>query len=289
MGSTRVSIGDVEVIALSDGQDRIASPARYFPGVPDAAWEPYRRLYPDLFASPTAFNWHFFCYLLRSRGKTLLVDAGIGPGDTPESIHHNTSGRLPAAMAAVGVRPRDIDVVILTHLHGDHVGWCVSDHSGTRGPTFDHARYVAHEADWNAFASPVDPRVSGYAYVHDLLRPLATEGQLDLVSGEGRTLTADVDLVHCPGHTPGSMAVAITSAGAAGLLWGDAIAHPAQLDEPEWDYLFDVDKPMARQSRARLVQRLDGPGAIIGAGHFGLRRLVVGDGMQRWRPVRASG
>lgn len=288
MGSVRVAIGDVEVIGLSDGRDHIASPATYFPTVPDPDWDPYRRLYPELFVTSDAFNWSFFCYLLRSPGLTLLVDAGIGPADTPESRHHHTSGRLLAEMAEVGVRARDVDKVLLTHLHGDHVGWCVTDRDGHRGPTFANARYYAHEADWQAFAAAADPAIAAYAYVRDMLRPLETEGQLELVSGSGCTVTAGVDLVHCPGHTPGSMAVTVASAGAAGMFVGDAMAHPAQIHEPDWPYVFDVDQALARRSRRQLVEQLDQPGLVLGAGHFGLGRIVLDHGAPGWLAVPAS-
>ncbi len=211
-----------------------------------------------------------------------------GPPIHRNLLLHNTSGRLLAELAAAGVRPRDVDFVLLTHLHGDHVGWCVSDRDGERGPTFGRARYLAHEADWKAFSAPEDPSIAAYAYVGDMLRPLETAGQLELVSGMGRTVTPDVDLVHCPGHTPGSMAVTVSSAGGAGLFWGDAMAHPAQLNEPGWDYVFDVDKAQARQSRRQLVERLDRPGVVMGAGHFGLGQLVLDNGAPRWVAVPAS-
>jgi glyoxylase-like metal-dependent hydrolase (beta-lactamase superfamily II) len=285
MGATRIQIGDVEVMGLSDGQDKLATPAKYFPLVPDAAWEPYRRIYPGLFVTPTEFNWNYFCYILRSRGQTILVDAGIGPADTPESVLHNTTGRLLDEMAAAGVRLQDIDKVVLTHLHGDHVGWCVTTQSGRHGPTFPRARYVAHQADWRAFGEPQHPALLPYAYVAHMLRPLETEGRLDLVSQAEANVTSEVRVVHCPGHTPGSMVVVISSAGQGGFLWGDAITHPAQLAEPDWDYFFDVDKLGARRSRTRMLQQLDTPGMVVGAGHFGLGRVRWLDGRRAWQAV----
>ena len=212
------------------------------------------------------------------------MDAGIGPATAPESRAHAWEGHLLGGMQAVGVSPEDVNLVILTHLHPDHVGWCVT--VGKRGPrpTFANARYVAHQADWDAFNRPEVQSLFPYSYFDETVRPLHEQGQLDLVRDADVVVSDGIRLLHSPGHTPGSMVVLLSSGGRAGLLWGDAIAHPAQLAEPDWEYVFDMDKSEARRSRGELIARLNEHDAI-GAGHFALGRFIWRDGIRAWAPV----
>jgi glyoxylase-like metal-dependent hydrolase (beta-lactamase superfamily II) len=130
-------VGSVELVPLVDAVGVLGELDELYPGFDD--WEPYRELYPELFSGS---KWRIACasYLIRSGGTTVLVDTGVGPaglwGWTPE----REEGLLPA-LAAVGVAPDEVDVVFLTHLHVDHVGW----NTGRDGElVFPKARYVAH-------------------------------------------------------------------------------------------------------------------------------------------------
>ncbi len=143
-GARAVVVGSVELVPLVDAVGLLGELEELYPGFDD--WDPYRALYPELFAGS---QWRVPCtsYLIRSGGKTVLVDTGVGPaglwGWTPE----REEGLLPG-LAAEGVAPDEIDVVFLTHLHVDHVGWN-TDRDGRL--VFPKARYVAHR-DGVAFA-----------------------------------------------------------------------------------------------------------------------------------------
>ena len=141
-------VGSVELVPLVDAVGLLGELDELYPGFDD--WEPYRTLYPDAFDGS---QWRITCtsYLLRSGGTTVLVDTGVGPaglwGWTPES----EEGLLPA-LAGAAVAPDGIDIVFLTHLHVDHVGWN-TDRNGQL--VFPNARYVAH-GDGVAFARTTD-------------------------------------------------------------------------------------------------------------------------------------
>ncbi len=141
-------VGSVELVPLVDAVGLLGELDVLYPGFDD--WEPYRTLYPE---RSTARNGASRCtsYLLRSGGTTVLVDTGVGPaglwGWTPEW----EEGLLPA-LAEAGVAPDGIDIVFLTHLHVDHVGWN-TDRNGEL--VFPNARYVAHR-DGVAFARTTD-------------------------------------------------------------------------------------------------------------------------------------
>ena len=139
-------IGSIELTSIPDAVGLLGELEELYPGVPAEAWEPYRRLYPDLFAG-SQWRLPVSCYVVRAGGTTILVDTGVGPpGLWDWQAEHE--GELPIVLEREGVRPDAIDVVFLTHLHIDHIGWN-ADREGV--PLFDRARYlVSPEA--HAFA-----------------------------------------------------------------------------------------------------------------------------------------
>ena len=105
-----------------------------------------------MFGGPNIWRTHYGCYLLRSQGRTILVDTGAGSAATNPGMiafFGLEDGRLMSELQSAGVRPEDIDMVFFTHLHPDHVGWNLSE-SGAR-VTFPRARYVINQADWDTF------------------------------------------------------------------------------------------------------------------------------------------
>ena len=122
-------MGNVEILALHDNESALPL-SMTFPAVPAEAWAPYQERYPEGFSGTENLRIHFECYLLRSAGKTILVDTGAGsmatnPG-TVTAFACGTDGRLLAELRGAGVGPEDVDTVFLTHLHPDHVGWNLS-------------------------------------------------------------------------------------------------------------------------------------------------------------------
>jgi glyoxylase-like metal-dependent hydrolase (beta-lactamase superfamily II) len=273
-----IKLGAVEVTGLLDHQE-LANPAEMFPAVTKEAWDPYRKIYPELFASQTELHWFYCCYLVRSAGRTIVVDLGIGPANGPEAKNHNATGRLMDALSSNGVRVEDVDTVVLTHLHGDHVGWSATLEGDRYKPVFSQARYIAHQADWDEFSKP------GHPHIAETVEPVEAAGQLDLVSEPEVMIDSEIRLLHSPGHTPGSMSMHISSDGHRGILFGDALTHPAQLAEPNWGFLWDMDPELARRSRHEVVDKLDTDGMAIGAGHFGLGRLVRKANRRIWIAV----
>lgn len=214
MSDGRMTVGNVEVRHLYDlVADFPLTLDQLFPTVPSEAWEPYRREYPSLFGPGNAWHWHAGCYLIRSRGRTLLVDTGVGPSSLGMATWLGTGGQLPDRLRAVGVSPEEVETVVFTHLHPDHVGWNLLEDGGAYRPTFPRARYVAHRADWDTFRKPeVRQALEGVAgdFFAQTLEPLEALGVLDLADGE-RSITEEVTTLHTPGHTPGSMGLLISS------------------------------------------------------------------------------
>jgi glyoxylase-like metal-dependent hydrolase (beta-lactamase superfamily II) len=183
-------------------------------------------------------------------------------------------GRLLVELDEAGVAPEDVDVVFLTQLYGDHLGWVLTQKGE---PTFPNARHMVQADEWEAFA----PRM-GRA-----LAPLEESGLLDLLDGEefiGEELTA----IPAPGHSPGHQGLLVSSGGEGLVVVGDAIVHPAQVTEPTWNIVFDTDKERSAYTREMLLGWIEADNLIVAAGHVpgsGFGR-VVRDGERRyWQPL----
>ena len=245
-----MNVDGVEVTPMLDAIGLIGSYAELYPDVPAESWAPYRERHPELFAGD---KWRLPCtsFVLRSGGRTVLVDTGVGPpglwGWEPE-----VEGRLVEE-----VDPADVDIVFLTHLHIDHVGWN-ADADGR--PLF--RRYVVHEGAL-AFVRTHDDR----PHVQRAIVPI----DFETISGETE-LAPNIVAFEAPGHYPGHMAIRL---GDEGILLADVAVHPALLDHPEWRYVSDIDYERSVETRRGLLPELEGK--VVLCGHY------PGDG----RPISA--
>jgi len=269
-----VRVGNVEIIVLLDLSFAFPYSA-FFPAVPADKWPPYRAMYPrsdqgDNFAT----NGQGF--VVRSAGRTLLIDTGLGPG--PHAMAGGAAGNLMADLQAKGVTPEDIDTVVFTHLHFDHTGWALRDGK----PAFAKARYLAPEADWKLLGTGA----AGFPEP-DQIKPLEAAGVLELVSGE-KALTPELTTLPTPGHTPGHQSIVIASAGERAFIAGDVAHHPAQMEETAWNSGFDADGATAAATRRRVMERLEQEGSIAAFGHFphpGTGRVVRDGGRRIFRAL----
>jgi glyoxylase-like metal-dependent hydrolase (beta-lactamase superfamily II) len=244
MPESRFSVGNVEIVALTDIEVDLPIPlSQLFPDVPLAAWAPHRQRYPEVFPRPDTLHPHFGGFLLRSQGRTILVDTGMGSAATnPGAVATfagGADGHLLEELQVVGVRPEDVDTVFFTHLHPDHVGWNLSRGGGQVRATFPRARYVTHQADWETFKTPEGQGHIPFPFWEETLGPLETLGVLELLAGE-QALTSEITAIPTPGHTPGSMSLVIVSGGQRALIIGDVTINPAQVTEPDWVLVFDM-------------------------------------------------
>lgn len=261
MGEVR--IGDVRVDCLRDATAPFAHDTLTyaFPGVALEQWEPYRERYPDTFVGD---NWlvRFCGILVRTSELTILVDTGLGA--KPDPYWGVAEGKLLGALHEAGVAPEDVDVVFHSHLHADHVGWNATA-AGT--PTFSRARYVVNRTDWHAFHKPLLEKAFPFSYLEEQVFALERQGVFDFIDGE-HELAPGVRAVPAYGHTPGHMAIAIDSGGERAMICGDAILHPAQVNEPDWPFVFDVDRAHAASTRRKLIDTIERDGALLIQCHF---------------------
>ena len=205
-------------------------------------------------------------FLLKTPTHTILVDSCVGndktvPG-TPD-WHKRSDNRFEASLTAAGLGFADIDYVLCTHLHTDHIGWNTRLVDGRWVPTFPNARYLLPDAD-EAFQR----ERNGDVYLESVL-PVVEAGQADLVQA-GHQLGDHVTLIPTPGHTPGHVSVMVESEGRKALITGDALHSTAQCWHPEWHFLFDADAEAAVTSRHYLLETASEADCIVLGSHFAL-------------------
>jgi len=204
-----------------------------------------------------------------------------------------TTGRLLQNLQAEGITPEDIETVILTHGHPDHIGGNI-DAEGK--PAFPNARYVMWKNEWDFWTSEqAEQRLE--EHVREVLLKFAREnlppiqGQVDLFDRETE-IVPGIRAVTAPGHTPGHMALEVSSESEQLLCISDAALHPIHLEQPEWHATVDFDPEQVVATRRRLLDRAAARKALVLAFHFpfpGLGRVVQkGEGWQ-WQPIETTG
>ena len=258
MPEHRINIGDVEIIAISDGHLEFEI-GDFFPKVPAEAWEPYRS---DL-TEEGRILLNVGSFVVRSESETVLIDTGLGTGD--HGIEHSSSGKLIDDLASKGLTTEGIDLVALTHLHLDHVGWNLTWDDDVYGPTFPNAKYHVPKADWDRFTSRAGMR--RFSYIKDQVTPLEPLGILEFIDGRQR-ITDTLSAWPTPGHTLGHTSFLVSSAAESAIVLGDAAHVPAQAQHVEWSPRPDTDPNLSHASRRELFDWAETETSLIASGHF---------------------
>jgi glyoxylase-like metal-dependent hydrolase (beta-lactamase superfamily II) len=255
------------VVALLDaaGPFGLGGLEETFPDAVDADWHRAAEVDPDAFAADGRWHLAFRCFAIRRPSdRFTLVDAGVGDAGSPAAAWAPVPGRLPAALASAEIGVGDVDTVVLTHLHEDHVGWSV----GAGGvPTFPNARYLVQDVEIHELETRgVEPLLDA------VVRPLRSAGQLDPV--DGRTRVDDgaesprITLLPTPGHTPGHQSVLVESDAGDVVITGDVAVHAVQLVNPDVGYAYERYQPAARQTRHRLLAEAARRQALLATAHL---------------------
>ncbi len=249
-----VQVGRYEVIALCDAVfPSEESTEAAFPPVPEHVWTRMRAEHPETWQNDGMWQLHGHCFLVRNGDMAILFDTGIGPRSAPSFAWSGVEGRLPDDLAEVGMSPGDVDTVIISHVHDDHVGWNVAPDGA--GPMFPNARYLLQRADWDCLHDHADA-LDAPEVLARTIEPLETAGQLSLLDGD-MDVAPGLHLRHLPGHTPGHQ-VLLVDAGEGGdghpiMISADVFNHPALFIDPSWWGVSDFDRDRACTVRAALL------------------------------------
>lgn len=220
-------------------------------------------------------------FLLKTPSHVILVDSCVGndksiPGRS--DWHMRAGTRFEASFKAAGVEFDDVDYVLCTHLHTDHVGWNTRLVDGRWVPTFPNARYMIPSADEQVYRAQ-----NGDMFKESVL-PVIEAGQAEMVEA-GHMLGDYVTLLPTPGHTAGHVSVKLSSGDQQAVITGDALHSTVQCAHPDWHFKYDADANMAVASRKRLLEDVAESGCILLGSHFALPsigRVTREKGTFRW-------
>ncbi|MDP6668136.1 MAG: MBL fold metallo-hydrolase [Dehalococcoidia bacterium] len=281
--ATPVTIGDIEVIPVLDLQAPSRDPGAIFTTVPAEAWNPYRS-----FALDSNGKWitEFRSHLVRAtngEGPVVLIDTAMGP-EVQE--HTGEPGQLLNNLAALGVQPGGIDAVVITHCHGDHIGWNIQYDDGGENPslTFPNATYWIASRDWEHHTNPENPNPA----FDQSVKPLEALGALRLVEGIEQ-IAPGVSTLPMNGHTPGHQCVLIQSGDETGVIIGDLFHNVAQVTEQTWCPTFDWNTDMSTHARRSLLTMAATDKWTVFAGHLpdpiNVGKVVSEGGKSSWEAL----
>ena len=245
-------------------------------------------------------------WLVEHDGAVILIDTGAGaekprPGlKVLDHLHQPYLERL----AQAGVTPEQVDYILLTHIHADHVGWNTQLNDGEWTPTFPNANLICSGLEWSYSAALATNDEAAVANIRkragvgepiriptpgvfdDSLRPLEGTGRLRLVEVDGHEVLPGVRFISTRGHSIDHAAIEITSGGETGVFGGDVLHHPVEVHQPELVSMFCEFPDMARASRRRVLEKAAQKGDLYFSSHFPLSsagRIEPAGGGFQWR------
>ena len=269
-------LGDVEIISVSDG-GLVFDTSEFFNTVPQEEWNPYPE-YAD-----GRIDMNVGSFILKSAEKIVLVDTGLGKLN--HHLDQTVRETLLTNIQKSGVKLSDIDLVFMTHLHTDHVGTNMTKYIDGWKPTFENARYMVHQKDWDLFGARIN--TERFAYLKEQVYPLLELGLLDFFSRD-ISLTNEISTFGTPGHTPGHTSLLIRSHSEMAMILGDALHVPPQVQETHWSPRADRNKTLSTESRKRVVSLLEADHGLIVSGHFpkpGFGRIHVEKSRKTYKPI----
>jgi len=219
-------------------------------------------------------------WLIRIGGRTILLDTCAGNHKERPWLprFHRQETPFLERLHAAGVLPEQIDIVLCTHLHADHVGWNTRLENGRWVPTFPNARYLysrIEDEHWNPEVGDRRARNPARARVYDdSVSPVIAAGQAVLIETE-HTIDDRLIVKPAPGHTPGHVLLDMRDGGEAAVFCGDVIHHPVQVYEPSWNMRSDEQPAVAYATRRRVLEFCAESRALLFPTHFTAPHVVA--------------
>jgi glyoxylase-like metal-dependent hydrolase (beta-lactamase superfamily II) len=288
---TPLKFGDVTVSKVVE-LDRSATPIGFM--LPDSTPERVAAqrdwLGPDLL-DPVTGNHRstIHSYIVRTPWHTMVIDTCVGNDKERHGQEpwHMRKGTYLDDLSKAGLKPEDVDLVVCTHMHVDHVGWNTRFEGGRWVPTFPRARYIFARDEFEFWKKESDAGREEYPLIDDSVLPIVKAGKAELVPSD-YVIDDRLQFEPSPGHTPGHVNVRLRAKTGEAVFTGDMMHRAIQVAEPDWNSRFCNDGPMARQTRRAFIEKHADADVTILAAHFPVPgRIIAPGGKARFKPLAA--
>jgi glyoxylase-like metal-dependent hydrolase (beta-lactamase superfamily II) len=211
----------------------------------------------------------FQCFVMRTPRHQIMLDTCIGADRQREfDVFTNMHTDFLSDLAHAGFDPNEMDMVLCTHLHFDHVGWNTRLVDDNWVPTFPNARYLFGRPEYEHWKMLQE--TNGYHdlnHMYDAVQPVVDAGLVDLIELD-HDICPELSLRPTPGHTPGHVSICIESQGERAIVTGDLMHNPIQLERPDDIVRFDMDQQQGRQTRRQFVDDMANTDVFVIGSHF---------------------
>lgn len=268
-GVYKTQIGDLEIIALSDGHNQLS--ASFFSNT-------------DATSSTESYKTAVNVYLVKLGEQLILIDSGNGDRASGES------SLMAQALEAAGYREDEVDIVLLTHFHGDHINGLLKDDERrfTQAKVYAAKEEVAYWLSEEKMMQAPEGARASFAQAQKVLAPYQDSGQFEEFEA-GQIIMDGVKSVFAPGHTPGHSGFFFDTGAEQGfLMWGDIVHNlPLQFADPEITIVFDSDKPQAIKTRREMFELVADEPVVVAGTHIdfpGMGQVTKkSDGSYAWQ------
>jgi len=264
--------GDIRVTRIVEMEMPMLGATEFFPDWNDVAVDPHRDWLVPRHLDPASGKVviNIQAFLVRTPRYTILVDTCVG-NDKPRNRAFFDQASFPwmGNFLATGVTAEEIDYVLCTHMHVDHVGWNTRLLDGRWVPTFPNAKYIfaRRELEFWLEQSEKDLMTRTGDYVADSVIPIL-EAKQEILVDMDYEIDDGLTLMPLPGHTPGMVGLHIASGGKRAILCGDMMHHMIQCHIPEWSTIACADMEGARETRKTFLDQHAGSDVTIIPSHF---------------------
>lgn len=286
-----LSIGDVTVSKVIE-LDRSATPVGFMlpTSTPERIAAQRDWLGPEL-VDPVTGNHKatIHSFIVRTPWHTVVIDTCVGNDKPRHGVEpwHMRKGTYLQDLAAAGVKPDDVDLVVCTHLHVDHVGWNTRLEGGRWVPTFPRATYIFARDEFEFWKQESLTGREEFGLIDDSVMPVVEAGKALLVASD-HVIDDRLQFEPSPGHTPGHVNVRLRTKAGEAVFTGDMMHRPIQVAETDWNSRFCSDGALASKTRRAFVEKHADADVTILAAHFPVPgRIVAPGGRVRFKPLTA--